>query len=113
MSHTVKQARLTALLTAVDRPSPAKAQLLTAREKGPQIIRAAIARSGLLLKQITDKDHGQASREIDAKEKLDFHEMVEAWPVEVWKELLPLLAVSVCGDAFEVERAVTIKEKQR
>lgn len=114
-AHSVQQSRRQALLTNVDRPSPARAGLLTRRENvgpGPQIARAAITKSGLLLKQVTEKDHGQASREIDGKEKLDFHEMIATWPPEVWCELLPLIALEVCPGRFTVERTVAIRETQ-
>lgn len=113
MGNSVHQNRRASLLTDVERPSPAKAGLLTRRESvgpGPQIVRMGITKSGLLLKQVTEKDHGQASREIDGKEKLDFHEMIATWPPEVWCELLPLIALEVCPGRFVVERTIAIRE---
>lgn len=110
MNRSMTHQQRSDLLTTLDRPSPVKAGLLTAREKGPRIVRAAMSRSGLLLKEITDKDHGQASRECDGKEKLDFHEMVATWPAAVWVELLPLIALAVCPGQFTVERTIAIKE---
>jgi hypothetical protein len=111
MNPTLPNAERLRHLTNVDRPSPAKADLLTARERAARIVRQAIARSGHLPKEIADKDHGQFSRECDGKEKLSFHEMVAEWPADVWRELLPLIALEVCPGKFEVERAITIKEK--
>jgi len=96
------------LLTTVDRPTPAKATLLTAREKrvrAGHLVRLAIRRSDLKFAAVSDKDHGQLSREIDDKEKLSFHEMVATWPPAVWRELIPILALEFGGD---VQRVITM-----
>lgn len=111
MSATLPQPSRAGLLTRVESTKkPTAKVILTPREKSPRLVRKAISKSGLLLKEITDKDHGQASREIDAKEKLDFHEMVEKWPAEVWCELIPILALETCPGRFIVERTIAIKE---
>lgn len=110
MAESMTQPRLNSLLTNVDRPSPAKARLLTQREKrakAARMVRLAITRSDLKLQAVSDKDHGQMSREIDDKEKLSFHEMVASWPPAVWRELIALLALEFGG---EVERVVRFKE---
>jgi hypothetical protein len=78
------------LLTTIE-PSPAKARLLTDREKGARLVRRGIALSGLASKQISEKDHGQFSRECDGQEKLSFHEMVATWPPAVMREIALLL----------------------
>lgn len=109
MSDSLSRAARLGHLTNSAKPSPAHAGLLTRRERGSRMVRAGISRSGLLLKEITDKDHGQASREIDGKEKLDFYEMVEKWPAAVWVELLPLIALEVCPGQFRVVRSLTIE----
>lgn len=109
MSRSIDPAQRADLLTAVDRPSPAKAHLLTAREKREQagrIVRLAIARSDLKFQAVSDKDHGQLSREIDDKEKLSFHEMFATWPPAVWRELIALLAVEFGG---AVETTISIR----
>jgi len=105
MTASVDPARRTELLTTVERPAPAKARLLTAREKrdtASRIVRLAIARSDLKYAAVSDKDHGQLSREIDDVEKLSFHEMVATWPPAVWRELLPLLALHFGGTSARV-----------
>lgn len=109
MSAIVDPNRRTDLLTTVDRPSPAKAQLLTAGEKrhrAGRLVRLAIVRSDLKFQAVSDKDHGQLSREIDDKEKLSFHEMFATWPPAVWHELIALLALEFGGD---VTTAITIR----
>jgi len=97
------------LLTTVDRPSPAKAQLLTPGEKrhrAGRLVRLAIVRSDLKFQAVSEKDHGQLSREIDGKEKLCFHDMFATWPPAVWLELIALLAEEFGG---EVQRVITLK----
>lgn len=80
------------LLTALEKPAPAKANLpLTRRETAADVLRLAVRKSDLLLKQIGD--HGQISRQIAGVENLSFHHMFATWPPEVWRELLPLLAL--------------------
>jgi len=111
MSGIVDPARRADLLTAVDRPSPAKAHLLTPREKrhrAGRIVRLAITRSDLKFAAVSEKDHGQLSREIDDKEKLSFHEMFATWPAVVWLELIALLAVEFGGTS---KRVITIQER--
>src|SRR2546430_2082175 len=98
MTPIVDPARRAALLTSVDSPSPAKADLLTDREKAAHLVRRGIALSGYDAKQISDKDHGQFSREVDGKEKLSFHEMVATWPPEVLREIALLLLVLAGAD---------------
>lgn len=84
-------------LTALEKPSPAKAKLaLTRRETAAGCLRLAVRRSDLLLKQIGD--HGQISRQITGVENLSFHHMFATWPPEVWRELLPLLALEFGGE---------------
>jgi hypothetical protein len=98
------------LLTTVDRPTPAKVSVLTPREKrdrAAQVVRLAIVRSDLKFQAVSDKDHGQLSREIDDKEKLSFHEMFATWPPSVWRELIALLALEFGGT---VERVITLKD---
>jgi hypothetical protein len=110
MAPIVDPARRDQLLTTVDRPAPAKVAVLTPREKrdrAAQIVRLAIARSDLKYQAVSDKDHGQLSREIDDKEKLSFHEMVATWPPSVWRELIALLAVEFGGT---VDRVITLKD---
>jgi hypothetical protein len=88
-------------LTSLERPSPA---LLTAGEKrhrAGRLVRLAIARSDLKFQAVSDKDHGQLSRELDDKEKLSFHEMC-TWPPAVWRELLPLLILEFGGTSARV-----------
>jgi hypothetical protein len=109
MSPIVDPARAAELLTTVDRPSPAKASLLTLGEKrhrAGRLVRLAIVRSDLKFQAVSDKDHGQLSREIDDKEKLSFHEMYATWPPEVWRELIALLAAEFGGD---VQTVITIR----
>jgi hypothetical protein len=110
MAAIVDPTRRAELLTTVDRPSPAKAQVLTQREKrekAGRIVRLAITRSDLKFQAVSDKDHGQLSRMIDDKEKLSFHEMFATWPDSVWRELIAILAVEFGG---EVTRVITIRE---
>lgn len=107
MPPIVDPTRRAELLTTVDRPSPAKVVVLTPREKRDQaarMVRLAIVRSDLKFHAVSDKDHGQLSREIDDKEKLSFHEMVATWPPEVWIELIALLAKHFGGDVTRVIR---------
>jgi hypothetical protein len=54
------------------------------------------------------KDPGQLSRQIDDQEKLSFHEMFATWAPEVWRELIPLLAVEFGGDVSR--RVITFRE---
>lgn len=96
-----------ALLTDVDRPTMATAELLTGREKAARLVRRGIARSGLDAKQISGKDHGQFSRECDGKEKLSFHEMVERWPRAVLREIALELLVEAGG--ADVQTVITIR----
>lgn len=113
MSSSLPQGDRARHLTQIDRPSPAKAQLLTAREKrekAARLLRTAITRSDLKLMAVCDKDHGQLSREIDDKEKLSFHEMYARWDAAVWIELIPLLAKEF---GMEVERVIRLKEVAR
>ncbi len=101
MPPIVDPTRRADLLTTVDRPSPAKAALLTPGEKrhrAGRLVRLAITRSDLKFQAVSDKDHGQLSREIDDKEKLSFHDMFATWPPAVWRELIALLAVEFGGD---------------
>jgi len=101
MASIVDPTRRADRLTTVERPSSAKAQLLTAREKrdrAGRIVRLAIRRSDLKYQAVSDKDHGQLSREIDDKEKLSFHDMFATWPPAVWRELIPILALEFGGD---------------
>lgn len=110
MSATMHPQRRADLLTSVDRPSPAKAQLLTAREKREEcarLLRLAIARRDLKLAAVCDKDHGQLSREIDDKEKLSVHEIYARWSEEVQLEFVTLWAVKL---GAQVERTIRIKE---
>lgn len=110
MPPIVDPTRRDALLTTIDRPTPATVRGLTTREKrdrAAQIVRLAIARSDLKYAAVSDKDHGQLSREIDDKERLSFHDMVATWPPAVWRELIPLLALEFGGD---VARVITLKE---
>ena len=97
------------LLTAIDRPSPVKVELLTGREKGARIVRRGIALSGLESKQISDKDHGQFSRECDGKEKLSFHEMVSSWPPEVMREIAALVLLECGGTDVSMATTITIR----
>jgi len=91
----------------VTMPSPATSRgLLPDPEKGARLVRRGIALSGLQSKQITDKDHGQFSRECDGKEKLSFHEMVATWPRAVLREIGLLLLE---GGGADVETVVTIR----
>lgn len=111
MRDSLPQSRRAALLTKVDRPSPAHAHLLTRcekRAKAARIVRLAITRSDLKLAAVSDKDHGQLSRELDDKEKLSFHEMFATWPPEVWRQLIALLAVEFGGS---VEQVIKIRER--
>jgi hypothetical protein len=102
MSQTVGQSPKADLLTALEKPSPAKANLpLTRRETAADVLRLAVRKSDLLLKQIGD--HGQISRQIAGVENLSFHHMFATWPPEVWRELLPLLAVE-----FGVEMSIRV-----
>jgi len=110
MAPTIPDPDRAALLTTVDRPAPAKAALLTRREKrdrAASIVRLAIVRTDLKYQAVSDKDHGQLSREIDDKEKLSFHEMFATWPPSVWRELIALLAVEFGGT---VDRVITLKD---
>jgi hypothetical protein len=110
MSSIVDSARRADLLTTVDRPSPVKATLLTPREKrhrAGRLVRLAITRSDLKFQAVSEKDHGQLSREIDDKEKLSFHEMFATWPPAVWRELIALLALEF---GAEVSRVITMPE---
>jgi len=93
------------LLTSVEKPTPAKANLsLTRRETAARVLRQAVRRSDIKLASIGD--HGQVSRQIDDKENLSFHAMFATWPVAVWVELIPLLAEQF---GYEVERVVRLK----
>jgi len=110
MSPIVDPARRADLLTSLDRPSPVKVRLLTAGEKrhrAGRLVRLAITRSDLKYAAVSDKDHGQLSREIDDKEKLSFHDMFATWPPAVWRELIALLAVEFGGD---VTRVITMRD---
>lgn len=102
------------LLNTVGRPEPAKAKLSdNGVVRAANLVKLAIARSGVQSKALGD-DKAQTSKKLSGvtDHKLWFHEMVADWPVEVWRELIPLLALEVCGEFYEVERAVTIKEKR-
>lgn len=110
MSPIVDPTRRTDLLTSLDRPSPVKVAILTPGEKrhrAGRLVRLAITRSDLKFQAVSEKDHGQMSREIDDKEKLSFHEMFATWPPAVWRELIALLAVEFGG---EVSRVITIRD---
>lgn len=110
MTPIVDPARAAALLTTIDRPSPAKVQRLTPGEKrhrAGRLVRLAILRSDLKYQAVSEKDHGQLSREIDDKEKLSFHEMFATWPPEVWLELIALLAKEFGGD---VQTVITLRK---
>ncbi len=105
MKPTMSDEHRQALLTGVEKPTAAKAKLtLTRRETATVLLRRAVRKSDVLLKTIGD--HGQISRQIDDKENLSFHHMVATWPPEVWRELLPLLAVEFGG---EVTTAITMR----
>jgi hypothetical protein len=110
MAAIVDPSRRAELLTSVERPTAAKARLLTAREKrdrAGRLVRLAITRSDLKFAAVSDKDHAQLSRELDDKERLSFHEMFATWPPAVWRELIALLAVEFGGD---VQRVITMKD---
>ena len=111
MSPIVEPTRRADLLTSVDRPSPAKAHLLTPgekRDKAGRMVRLAIARSDLKFQAVSEKDHGQLSRELDDKERLSFHEMFATWPPAVWHELIPLLAAEF---GWRIQRVLTSPER--
>jgi hypothetical protein len=113
MSQSMKQERLAGLLNTVAKPQPAKAKLDdNAVVRASNLLKLAVARSGVQFKTLSD-DRAQTSKKISGTDdhKLWFHEMIAEWPAEVWRELLPLIALEVCPGKFEVERAVTIKEK--
>ncbi len=108
---SMSSARRATLLTSVDRPSPAKAELLTSREKREEcahLLRKAIARADVKLAAVCNKDHGQLSREIDDKEKLSVHELFARWSPEVQLEFVTLWLAAL---GAEVERTVRIRER--
>lgn len=110
MPATLPQAERLSLLNSVETPSPLKVSVLTTREKREEaagILRVAIARSDLKLNAVSDKDHGQLSREIDDKEKLSFHEMYATWPKAVWRELIPELAAKF---GFSVKTTIELEK---
>jgi hypothetical protein len=114
MGSSLPQPDRLSRLNAVAKPTMAKAKpSINEVDKAARIVRLAIARSGVLLKTLAD-DKGRFTRQLDGTgaDRLWFHAMVAEWPAEVWRELLPLLALEICGDHFEVERSVTIKEKR-
>jgi len=102
MAAIVDPARRADLLTTLERPVPAPRDGLTGREQGARIVRRGIALSGLIPKQISDKNHGQFSRECDGKEKLSFHEMVATWPPAVLREIALLLLEAGGADVSTV-----------
>jgi len=111
MSPTITADRRADLLDSLERPKCAKAKPdLKELEKAAQILKAAIDRSGYLQKQCGNHGEAQIARQIDGKEKLWFHEMVATWPPEVWRELLIVLAQTVCQGRFTVERTLVIRE---
>lgn len=108
MATSMRQSRLDSLLTKVEKPHMVKANVdLTRRERAARVLRKAVRRSDVLLKEIGD--HGQVSRQIDDKENLSFHHMFATWPVEFWLELLPLLALEFGG---EVDRVIKMPERE-
>lgn len=110
MSASMSPARRSSLLTSVDRPSPAKAQLLTVREKRDEcahLLRKAIAKADIKLEAVCDKDHGQLSREINDKEKLSLHEVFARWSPDVQLEFVTLWLAALGAN---VERTIRIRE---
>lgn len=104
-----------ALLNTVGKAAPAKAKLDHNRVvKAARLVRLAVMRSGIQQKAL-GPDKAQISKKLDgtSPEKLWFHEMLTEWPPEVWRELLPLIALEVCAGQFVVERALTIREEGR
>jgi len=106
MKPTMSDEQRQAFLTSVEKPTAVKAKLpLTRRETAGRLLRKAVRKSDMLLKQIGD--HGQISRQIDGVENLSFHHMFATWPPEVWCELIPLLAAEFGG---EVTTTITMKK---
>jgi len=115
MSSTIARSTALSRLNTVGKLQPAKAKLTDhAIVTAANLVKLAIARSGIQSKALGD-DKAQTSKKISGltDHKLWFHEMVADWPPAVWRELLPLLALEVCGEYFDVKRSVTIEEKRR
>ena len=112
MPVTMHQTRREALLKQIDRPSPAKADLLNKVEIASKLLRLAIARAGLNQDQAMDalgiSDKGQFSRMLDGKEKLWMHQFLRPEAQPIWKEVIFLAAQSIPG--MTVERIVRLVE---
>lgn len=114
MPDSVSQADRENRLHSVERPKPAKAKLThNGVVRAATLLRLAIARSGIQQKTL-GHDRPQVSKKLNGEspDKLWFHEMLDDWPPEVWRELLVLIALEVCGGTFDVERSVTIRERR-
>jgi hypothetical protein len=107
MKIILHQTKRDALLTSLENQRKPKAKAnLTRRERGAELLDRAVKRSEKKLDEIGD--HGQVSRQIHDKETLSYHHMFAHWPVEVWLELIPLLAVE-----FGIEVVQTVRVKER